>query len=82
MPRESAREKGGRYLLEGRIIVTVVARNRVVAHARGEGALYRTTWTPADGWRCECPHAARSTYCSHVHAMRRITAVDLEDAHR
>ena len=78
MPRESARDKGARYLAEGRIIVATVARNRVVAHARGEGAVHRVTWTPAEGWRCSCPHTAPSTYCSHLHALRRITAVDIE----
>ena len=79
MPRESAFDKAGRYLLEGRIILRHVDRTLVHAVVRGDGALYRTRWE-AGARSCSCPHAATTTDCSHVIALKRITAVDLEGA--
>lgn len=79
MARETKAEKAGRYLLEGRVIVVHVSqRHGVVANVRGDGHVYETTWR--DGvWRCNCPHRAATASCSHVIALRRIVAVDLED---
>ena len=77
MARESARDKATRYLAEGRVIVTRVDRRAIVANIRGEGAMWRTWWTPT-GWACDCPHEARTTRCSHIYALQRITAADLE----
>ena len=75
--RESARDKGARYLTEGRVIVTRVDPRAIVATVRGEGAVYETWWTRT-GWACDCPHEARTTNCSHLYALQRITAADLE----
>lgn len=76
MARETVRDKAERYLLEGRVIVATVDRSRVVAYVRGEGAQYVTEWT-SGSWECSCPHRARTTDCSHVVALKRVTAVDL-----
>ena len=76
MARESARDKATRYLAEGRVILVRVDRAAVVGKVRGEGAIH-TTWWQAGDWVCDCPHQARTTDCSHIHALRRITAVDL-----
>lgn len=75
MPRESAYDKGSRLLTEGRVIVAEVTRYGVVAKVRGEGAVYRTAWQFGT-WICTCP-AFRPT-CSHIAAVKRVTAVDLE----
>lgn len=73
--RENAAAKGGRYLLEGRVVITEVSRHRVAATVRGDGHMYRASW---DGsWSCSCP--ARSVQCSHLHAVRLVVAVDLGD---
>lgn len=70
-----------RYLCEGRVVVVHVSRSVVAASVRGEGAVYATGWR--DGaWSCSCPHGARTTDCSHVAAVKRVTAVDLEGASR
>ena len=77
MPRETKTLKAERYLLEGRVIVTDANRVLVAAQVRGDGALYRTGWR--DGlWSCSCPHTATTTDCSHVTALKRITAVDVD----
>lgn len=77
MPRETVATKAVRYLAEGRVIVTDVNHALVAAHVRGNGAVYRTGWR--DGlWSCSCPHRASSTDCSHVAALKRITAVDVD----
>jgi uncharacterized Zn finger protein len=77
--RESVREKAGRYLLEGRVLVELADRSAVVARVRGEGGMYRTAWSSSSGaWECSCPHIGAAD-CSHVLALKRITAVDLVD---
>ncbi len=76
MPRESARDKATRYLAEGRVILVRVDRRAVVGKVRGEGTIWTTRWE-AGAWSCDCPNQARS-FCSHVHALRRVTAVDIE----
>lgn len=81
MPRETKDEKAMRYLCEGRVVLVHVSRSAVTAHVRGEGAVYRTRWE-AGAWSCTCPHGARTTDCSHVAAVKRVTAVDLEAVSR
>lgn len=76
MARETVRDKAGRYLLEGRVIVDRVDAHMVTARVRGDGAIHVARWT-AGNWTCSCPHQAQSSYCSHIYALRRITAVDL-----
>lgn len=77
MPREAKDAKARRYLLEGRVILRHVDRTLVHAVVRGDGALYRTRWE-AGAWSCSCPHQATTTDCSHVAAVKRVTAVDVE----
>lgn len=74
MPRENARTKADRLLLEGRVVILEAGRYGVVAKVRGEGHVYRTAWQ-FGAWSCDCP--ARTPNCSHLHALRRVTCVDL-----
>ncbi len=75
MARETAREKAKRYLTEGRVIVTTALPGLVEATARG-GTVYRVGYSPGKGWTCTCPHP-RPT-CSHLRALRTITAPDIQ----
>lgn len=74
MPREDARTRGTRLLIEGRVIVTAVTATAVRAIVRGEGHLWHAGYDRGV-WRCDCP--ARST-CSHLHAIKRVVSVDIE----
>ena len=67
--RESAQAKGLRYLVEHRLTVLRVDRERVEAECRGGGAVYRLRY--ADGaWSCTCP---AKTTCSHLYALWAVT---------
>lgn len=82
MSRETVAAKAVRYLAEGRVVLVHVSkRHGVHADVRGDGRIYRTAWQAGD-WSCTCPHTARTTDCSHVVALKRITAVDLEERDR
>ena len=76
MTRQSAAAKAGEYLVEGRLIVTLVdpGRRVVLARCRGDGHVWTLGFDGAE-WSCSCP--ARSD-CSHLLALRRVVAVDLE----
>lgn len=74
MPRENARTKADRLLLEGRVMLIEVSRHGVVARVRGEGVIHTARYSFGT-WSCSCP--ARTDACSHLHAVRRVTAVDL-----
>lgn len=70
-PRENAEDKGRRYLLDGRLVVQVVARpGHFSATVRGNGEIYLVTYGRG-GWHCTCP--ARSL-CCHLVAAHRIAA--------
>jgi uncharacterized Zn finger protein len=72
--RESAHDKGRRYLGEGRLTVRQVSRAGVVALCRGDSGLrYRVEWSPDLGWLCNC--LARTDQCAHLVALRLVTAV-------
>ena len=77
MARESAYDKGSRLLAEGRVIVLEAGKYGIAAHVRGEGHLYVTRYG-FGSWSCTC-QALRPT-CSHIAALKRITAIDLKDA--
>lgn len=77
MPRESAYDKGSRLLAAGALILLEVGRYGVIANVRGEGHLYRTAWQFGT-WSCTCPNP-RPT-CSHIAALKRVTAVDIPEA--
>jgi uncharacterized Zn finger protein len=76
--RESAHNKGRRYLTEGRLTIRTATRELgVVAIVRGDsGELYRTAWAPALGWSCTCP--ARTDRCAHLVALRLVTVAHQE----
>lgn len=74
MTRESAHDKGRRYLAEGRLTVRHVSHSGAVAFVRGDSALtYRAEWSPDLGWLCNCP--ARTDACAHLVALRLVTVV-------
>lgn len=79
MPRETARAKADRLLLEGRVVILEAGRYGIAAHIRGEGHIYTARYG-FGSWTCDCP--ARTDQCSHLTALRRVTAVDLERNHR
>lgn len=74
MPRENARSKADRLLLEGRVVILEAGRYGVMARIRGEGAIH-TARFQFGTWDCTCP--ARTDQCSHLIAVRRVVAVDL-----
>jgi hypothetical protein len=74
MTRESAAAKADRLLLEGRLVVTHAGPGRVVARCRGEGTIHRLGYQ-SGFWTCSCP--VRTDACSHLRALRRVTAPDL-----
>jgi hypothetical protein len=69
MPRENARLKADRLLLEGRLIIDHVDH----AHVRGEGHRWEATYTRPT-WACTCP--VRTDQRSHLIALRRVVAVE------
>jgi hypothetical protein len=76
MPREPARQKADRLLVEGRVVVVAVGPHAVHARIRGDGHIYEASWTSTRRWSCTC--RARTDACSHLYALRRIVAVDIE----
>lgn len=70
MSREGADEKGGRYLLEGRLVVLFAGPGFVDAICRGSGAVYRLGYRRG-GWWCTC-RALRG--CSHLVALQRVSS--------
>jgi uncharacterized Zn finger protein len=76
--RESALQKGLRYLTEGRLRVLEVDEHAgtAVAECRGNGARYIVGHDLA-GWFCSCP--ARST-CAHMVALQHVVTLEPRDA--
>lgn len=75
MSRESADEKGRRYLTEGRLTLEHVDAGFVHATCRGGGAVYVLGWN-GDAWWCGC--AARGR-CSHLVALQLVVVRDRGD---
>lgn len=75
MPRETARAKADRLLLEGRVVILEAGRYGVMARCRGEGVIHTARYQ-FGAWSCTCP--VRSDQCSHLIALRRVVAVDIE----
>ena len=75
MPREDARTKAARLLIEGRVIVVRADRDHIEAKIRGEGAIH-TTGFLAGQWWCSCP--SKGEGCSHIWSLKRISAPDLQ----
>lgn len=76
--RESAAEKGLRYLLQGRLQVVKVDPDSglIIARCKGdtEGRVYWLGHEPEGDppWRCTCPAHGP---CSHLYALWRVTEV-------
>jgi hypothetical protein len=68
--RENAHAKARRYLGEGRLIVVRVDADGIRATCRGSGAVYTVTWTPGEGWVCDCPALGP---CAHLLALQAVT---------
>ena len=75
MPRENAEAKARRYLGEGRIVLVSVSDDRVLARVRGDGQVWLVMFE-GGAWSCSCP--AKTDQCSHLRAVRLVTAVGLE----
>ncbi len=71
--RESAAIKARRYLAEGRVTITDVRSDKVVAVVRGDGAHYDAGYAHGQ-WTCDCP--AVTDRCSHLYALRLVTCPD------
>jgi uncharacterized Zn finger protein len=67
--RESAFEKGRRYLVEGRLRIKAVDDRHIVAVCRGDSAEVYTLAGDHRSWSCSCP-AVRD--CSHLVALRLV----------
>ena len=68
MPREDARTKGLRYVLEGRLTVRLVNAQRIQAIVKGGGEFYDLGYERG-GWYCTCPALGR---CSHLWALMAV----------
>lgn len=73
--RPTARDRANQGLLEGRLVLLDVQPGHVRARWRGEGHVHRLGWT-AGRWHCTCP--VRTDACSHLLALRRVVAVDVD----
>lgn len=67
--RESAEQKGRRYLVEGRLVVRYAAGSTVRASCRGTGATHEVGFARGQ-WLCSCPARTR---CSHLVALMLVT---------
>lgn len=74
--RESATSKAKRYLSEGRVTIVDVKPDRVSALIRGDGHIYASGYTNGR-WTCDC--MAVTDRCSHLYALRLVTAPDFND---
>lgn len=69
MPREDARAKAIRMLGEGRVTISFVGENEIVAGVRGDSARrYVVRWSPS-GWSCDCDAVGK---CSHIRAVQLV----------
>ena len=75
MVREDAESKAKRYLSEGRIIIVRVSDDRLLARVRGDGSVWLVMFE-GGVWSCPCP--ARTDQCSHLRAVRLVTAVEVD----
>lgn len=71
MTRETVPDKAARYLAEGRLTVTWVRGDYVVATCEGDSGKYRLGHQPGRGWHCDCP--VRNDRCSHLIALELVT---------
>jgi uncharacterized Zn finger protein len=67
--RESAAQKGRRYLAEGRLTVVEIGPAVVRAYCKGDGRMWRLGWWRGR-WGCSCP--ALTDRCAHLLALRLV----------
>jgi uncharacterized Zn finger protein len=84
--REDAATKARRYLIEGRVTITLVHGREVAAVVRGDTAMTYRVRHRDGAWADDCP--ARTASCSHIRAVQLVTqpagwrpANDLLDTH-
>ena len=70
--RENVQTQGRRYLVEGRLRVTLVHAGRVQATCRGQGDLYQLMYA-GGGWWCSCPALS---LCAHLVALQLVVVGD------
>lgn len=70
--RENVRDKSERLLTTGRLRVTKVDGDTILAECRGDSGEVYELGHVDEVWRCSCP--AR-TACSHLHALWAVTAI-------
>jgi hypothetical protein len=63
MTRENARSKSHRYLVEGRVVLELVAHDMIRGHVRGDGAVHTARTTSAAG-AAPARHADAAATCS------------------
>ena len=69
MPRETALQRGMRFLLEGRLVILRVNDERIEARCRGGSGEIHDLGFDERGWHCSCPALTR---CSHLHALQAV----------
>lgn len=67
--REDSYSKARRYVVEGRLILTIVGGDRVEGWCRGDD-FYRVSYI--GNWSCTCP--AVTDQCAHIRAAKLVTA--------
>jgi uncharacterized Zn finger protein len=72
MPREDARTKARRLLVEGRIEIVRLDEHGCLALVRGDSSEIRTARFERGAWSCDCPALG---YCSHAMACALVVAV-------
>jgi hypothetical protein len=75
---ENFREKGRRYVAEGRLRILELneADGVAVADCRGDGAIWSLGYD-SRGWWCSCPAKTR---CAHLIALGLVSALEPREA--
>ncbi len=81
MTRETIAQKADRLLIERRVIVTNAGPGSVTATVRGEGAIYTASYA-SGAWSCTCPASTSVARCSHVAALKAVSAPDFDEPDR
>jgi hypothetical protein len=68
--KETVSAKAHRYLVEGRVIITLAVPGRVRATVRGDAEVHQVGYERG-GWQCSCPARGR---CAHLLAVGLVTA--------
>jgi hypothetical protein len=67
--REDAHSKARRLLAEGRVTISFVGKNEILAAVRGDSARrYVVAWDPS-GWSDDCDAVGK---CSHIQAVQLV----------